>query len=161
MQTPVGNCSAIGILTFVFSFQLRGPPSNRRALMYVSSNDLTTGASCNVGVNHSPVAAILAASGAIPGMAGADLISKEKFPDARIVEERRIGVDNVPAKLVVFDASYATIQGQFQFRQLIVFTARDSEVFTITCGALVNGFESMRPVFLRLVSSFVFESWEQ
>ena len=133
--------------------------SHVRAL--VSSNDLTSGASCNVGVNRSPVAALLAASGTIPEMAGTDLISKEKFPDARIVEERKIGVDNVPAKLVVFDASYATIHGAFQFRQLIVFTARDSELFTITCGALASGFEPMRPIFLRLVSSFVFESWEQ
>lgn len=91
-------------------------------------------------------------------------LAGDKFPDFKVRERRLTKVDNRPAQFAVNEMSYSTVAATIYGVQMQFITMTPGMVWHFSCIAgganlaIANmNFQRVRPTFISILSSFVFE----
>ncbi len=136
------------------SKQGRGP--NVEALI---SNNKKENANCNV-VVRTDEALSLMDSRVFKDMSQKDI--EEMTPEGSIfIKGGNTYIDNKDAVYMYVSTKYKTLDIQINFKQIMVYTIVNHNMYVISCGSSVDYFEKFEPILKRIISTFVFEFYNK
>jgi hypothetical protein len=112
----------------------------------------------SVGVTYSEELKRKTPQEAVKAMPNADdyiRMLRSVFSDGRLIESGSTNLSSQPAKFYVTEMTVKSFGVDVPYKQLQVQTARNGNVYTLTCRTAPERFEKMLPVFKLIMAGFV------
>ena len=84
--------------------------------------------------------------------------SGEKFSDVKIINYGETKIDNEPAYWVEYSAKSQVLDYQLKITTLAYFIAKGNIMYSINAGTATNEYSEVKPIFMQVASTFVFEN---
>lgn len=144
--------------------QVQARGKNVRALV---TNDGGRGlASCNVVVRHVPEVEHLSRAEIetlTTGMFTPEFMKETAGspPGTTVIQSSEDKLDNRPAGFALLSVTYQTAGIRLDLKNIVAVTVTRLGMYIITCGAVREQFERLRPELIKIITSFVFEDYGQ